>query len=143
MDICLCLHIVGRATHVVNLIYMANILLVDDNQSLQSAYSSFLEHEGHSVTVASTVSDALAYLAANTPDLILLDMLMPKVNGLELLQQYDIQNVHKDVKVIVLSNLTELGIQEEAESLGARHYLNKSRTTPEELIATVNAVLAG
>jgi CheY-like chemotaxis protein len=75
---------------------MANLLLVDDNESLRQAYSSFLTAEGHAVATASTVAEALEYLAKNTPDLLLIDMLMPKVNGIQLLQQYDIVNTHRN-----------------------------------------------
>lgn len=121
---------------------MASILLVDDNQTLRTAYSTFLEHSGHQVTVMSTVGEALTYLATNTPDVILLDMLLPKVNGLELLQQYDIRTAHPNVKVIVFSNLAESQIKQEAEDLGVHLYLNKAHMTPEDLTNAVQSVLA-
>ncbi len=121
---------------------MANILIVDDNQSLQQSYTSFLEHEGHQITAVSSVAEALTYLATSTPNLILLDMLLPKVNGLELLQQYDILNTHKDVKVIAFSNLSELRIEQEARTLGVNLYMNKSRVTPVELLNAIQKILA-
>jgi CheY-like chemotaxis protein len=120
---------------------MANILIVEDNESLRLAYSSFLEQEGHVIATASRVKEALEYLATHTPDLILLDMLMPEMNGLELLQQYDLLETHKGVKVIGFSNLTEARIEQEARSLGVNLYLTKSLTTPRELIDTVNGLL--
>ena len=121
---------------------MANILIVEDNESLRLAYSSFLEQEGHSVAVTPSVDEALAYLATNTPDLILLDMLLPKKNGLNLLQEYDILTAHPTVKVIAFSNYNEKLIQEEAERLGVKLYLTKSLTTPKDLVETVKNVLA-
>lgn len=120
---------------------MANILIVDDNKSLQQQYAVFLQHEGHQITTASSVDEALQYLAANTPDLILLDMLLPKVNGLELLQKYDVLNTHKNVKVIAFSNFSESEIQDEAQSLGVSLYLNKLQVTPEDLISSIQSVL--
>lgn len=121
---------------------MANILLVEDNESLRLAYTSFLEQEHHQVTATSSADAALAYLADHTPDIILLDMLLPKKNGLSLLQEYDVKKDHPDVKVIAFSNYTESQIQEEAIRLGVRLYLTKSSTTPKELVRIINQVLA-
>lgn len=120
---------------------MAKILIVEDNESLRLAYSSFLEQEGHTVTTASRVKEALDYLEKNTPDLILLDMLMPEVNGLELLQKYDIVNTHKGVKVVAFSNLTEPRIEQEALALGVNLYMTKALTTPKELTEKISSLL--
>ena len=121
---------------------MANILIVEDNESLRLAYSSFLSQEGHAITVAQNVPEALTYLETHKPDLILLDMLMPKMNGLELLQKYDVKNEHKDVKVLAFSNLTELRIEQQALSLGVSLYLTKSLTTPADLVEKIRGLLA-
>jgi CheY-like chemotaxis protein len=121
---------------------MANILLVDDNESLRAAYSSFLTQEGHTVATASSVAEALEYLVTNTPDLLLVDMLLPKVNGVELLQQYDILNTHKTVKAIAFSNLTEPMIEQRARDLGVSLYMTKAVATPQELADAITGVLA-
>jgi CheY-like chemotaxis protein len=120
---------------------MANILIVEDNESLQLAYSSFLKEEGHKVTTASRVKEALKYLSKNTPDLILLDMLMPEKPGLDLLKEYDVLHKHPTVKVIAFSNLTEPRIQEEALALGVSSHITKSLTTPKELVDQIDAAL--
>lgn len=120
---------------------MAYILIVEDNESLRLAYSSVLEQEGHQITAVASVDEGLAYLSANTPDLILLDMLLPKRNGLDLLREYDIVNSHPTVKVIAFSNYTEKQIQEEAERLGTSVYLTKSLTTPKDLVEKINDLL--
>lgn len=121
---------------------MALILLVDDNESLRKAYSSFLTSEGHTVALASSVDEALTYLGANTPDLLLIDMLMPKQNGVELLTQYDIVNTHKTVKAIAFSNLTEPMIEQRALQLGVSLYMAKSLATPQELAEAITGVLS-
>lgn len=121
---------------------MANILLVDDDESLRKAYSGFLTQEGHVVATASSVPEALEYLAANTPDLLLIDMLMPKMNGVELLSRYDIINTHKNVKAIAFSNLTEPMIEQRARELGVSLYITKSLATPQELSEAVAGVLS-
>jgi DNA-binding NarL/FixJ family response regulator len=122
---------------------MANILIIDDNLSLRTSYSGFLQQLGHQAAAVSSVDEAVAYLATNTPNVILLDMLLPRKNGLDFLQQYDILNAHKDVRVIAFSNLDETRIQDEAIALGVRLYLKKSLVTPTELEAAINEVLAG
>ena len=121
---------------------MANILIVEDNASLSSAYSSFLTQENHIVEVINNVDDALAYLATTTPDLILLDMLLPKKNGLNLLTEYDIVTKHPTVKVIAMSNYTEERIKIEAEKLGVKIYLTKAQLVPTELVNIINGVLS-
>jgi CheY-like chemotaxis protein len=121
---------------------MATILLIDDNESLRTAYSSFLTQEGYQVATASSVPEALEYLATNTPDLLLIDMLMPKMNGVELLQQYDIVNAHKGVKAIAFSNLNEPMIEQRARDLGVSLYMTKVAATPSELSQAIAGVLA-
>ena len=121
---------------------MANILIVEDNESLRLAYSSFLQQEGHQVTTAATVDEGLVWLANNTPEIILLDMLLPKKNGLDLLKEYDVINAHPGVKVIAFSNYSERQIQDEAERLGVKQYLTKALTTPKDLVDIINQILA-
>jgi CheY-like chemotaxis protein len=121
---------------------MAHILIVEDNESLRLAYSSFLEQEQHQVIATANVDDALAYLATSTPDAILLDMLLPKKNGLNLLREYDVVHTHPDVKVIALSNYTEQQIKDEAEVLGVKAYLTKSLTTPKDLVDAISSLLS-
>lgn len=113
-----------------------------DNESLRLAYSNFLTQEGHTVTTVARVEDALDYLATNTPNVLLLDMLLPKMNDMELLQQYDVVDARKDVKVIAFSNLTEPQIEQEAKDLDVKLYITKSLTIPKELVDTIQAVLA-
>jgi len=120
---------------------MAQVLIVEDNASLRLAYASFTEEAGHSVHACSGVEEAMEYLSANTPDVILLDMLMPRVNGLELLQRYDVRQEHTNVKVIAFSNLTEERIIQQATDFGASLYLTKSLTTPKNLLDAIDAVL--
>ena len=121
---------------------MANILIVEDNESLRLAYSSFLKQENHKVVTVATVDEALAYLAANTPDIILLDMLIPRKNGIELLKAYDVVQDHPNVKVIGFSNYSEIKIQEEAIRLGVGLYLTKATTTPKELVDIIHKQLS-
>jgi len=121
---------------------VANILIVEDNESLRLAYTSFLEQERHQVTACGSVDEALAWLATATPEVMLLDMLLPKKNGLNLLREYDVVQAHSEVKVIAFSNYSEKQIKDEAIRLGVKLYLTKSLTTPTELVATISRLLA-
>lgn len=121
---------------------MANILVVEDNASLRLAYVGMLQQAGHEVAESIGADEALEYLAKNTPDLLLVDMLMPRKTGLELLQAYDVKNKHPEVKVIAFSNLSETWIEQEARKLGANLFLTKSLTSPEELIQKIDGLLS-
>ncbi len=81
---------------------MARILIVEDDRDLNNAYSIILKNEGHEVIVAFDGQEALAKIKEFSPDLILLDLLMPIMGGLEFLQHYDLLKTHADVKVLIL-----------------------------------------
>jgi DNA-binding response OmpR family regulator len=66
---------------------MAEILVVDDDQSIATAFERFLRHEGHVCTVASNAEDAVRLVAERDPDLVVMDIRMPGVDGLQTLQQ--------------------------------------------------------
>ncbi len=120
---------------------MPRILIVEDYPSLRKIYQAALEHAGYDVAVAGDGAEALDEVAKNQPDLILLDLLMTKIGGLEFLRAYNLAE-HPGTKVIVFSNLAspELGL--EAKELGASRYLTKSKFTPKELVDIVKETLA-
>jgi two-component system NarL family response regulator len=120
---------------------MAKVLIVDDNAMLRAAYASFLEQLNHEVATAANVDEALVYTQTNTPDVILLDMLLPKRNGLEFLQEYDVVQAHPTVKVVAFSNFDERQIEDEAVHLGVKRYLKKSDVTPDKLEDILDSVL--
>lgn len=120
---------------------MANILVVEDYANIQKIYQTVLSQEGHHVTVASDGKEALELVAQQQPDLILLDLLMADIGGLEFLRAYDVAK-HPGTKVIVFSNLASPELAQEAAGLGADKYLTKSKFTPKELVGIVNELLA-
>jgi DNA-binding response OmpR family regulator len=120
---------------------MANILIVEDDQTINQAYKQILEKEHHTVAVAFNGEEALDIVDDFKPDIILLDMLMPKVNGLEFLQQYDVLNKHKDTVVVILSNLGMDNEIKEAMELGAYKYIIKAHMGPAELAMLVNHLI--
>lgn len=113
------------------------ILIVEDELMLNNAYSVVLEKEGYSVEVAFNGEEALEKVAAFKPDLILLDLRMPQMSGLDFLKNYK-----KDTaKIIVFSNMDVQKDIDEAYSLGADKYVLKAWASPKELVRLVHDTL--
>ncbi len=119
---------------------MTRILIVEDYPSLQTVYKTALEAEGYEVWLAKDGDEALAVAQAHEPDLILLDLLLPKQGGLEFLRAYDTEK-HSHVKVVVFSNMASPELFDEAKELGATQYLIKANYTPKEVVGAIQAAL--
>lgn len=119
---------------------MAKVLIVEDNETLNEAYKLILQKDGHEVSTAFNGEEGLAELGKSVPDLILLDMLMPKMDGLEFLRHFKADDFPKTT-IIILSNLNEDDQVEEARKLGAQRYILKANTSPRELAARVNHIV--
>lgn len=117
------------------------ILIVEDELALNEAYELILKKEGYDVKVAYDGQEALEIVKNMSPDLILLDLRMPRVGGIEFLSKYELSKKHPDVKVIVFSNLDTEKEIDEAYSLGAHKYMLKAWASPKELIKLVQATL--
>ena len=115
---------------------MANVLVVEDNKTLNQAYKLILQKEGHTVRVAYNGQEGLELIKLKEPDLILLDMLMPVMNGVEFLEHFK-PSEHPGTTVIILSNLNEDTEVQHALKLGAQKYILKASTSPQELIEHV------
>lgn len=120
---------------------MANILVVEDDRDLNNAYKIILESEGHKVETAYNGKEALKKLEDFTPDLILLDLLMPIMGGLEFLQHYDLVHQHPDVKVLIFTNMENSPEVTEAYELGAHRCIIKSWTAPQNLARVITDTL--
>ena len=118
------------------------ILIVEDEQLLNEAYQTILTKEGYDVQVAFDGLEALELTRNYEPDLILLDLRMPRMNGIEFLQSYHLLEEHKQVKVIIFSNLDAEKDVDEAYLLGANRYMLKAWASPKELAKLVAETLA-
>ncbi len=121
---------------------MARILVVEDYPSIQKIYQTALADEGHQVTVASDGQEALELVKTDLPDVILLDLLMANVGGLEFLKSFQAAK-HPQTKIIVFSNLSSPELAKEAMSLGATTYLTKSNFTPGQIADLIQDLLDG
>lgn len=119
---------------------MALILIVEDYPSLQKIYSLAATQAGHTVLLAKDGIEALKQATEQQPDLILLDLLMPGVNGIEFLKNYDLKK-HPNTKVIVFSNMHSLALEQQLTELGANLYLVKSQHTPKEVMVIIGDML--
>lgn len=115
---------------------MAKILIVEDDRDLNKAYCIILRHEGHEVVAAFDGKEALNKVNDFEPELVLLDLLMPIMGGLEFLQSWNISN-RKNVKVLIFTNMENSPEISEAYKLGASRCIIKSWTAPHNLARVV------
>ena len=118
---------------------MKKVLIVEDEQALSAAYKTILEKHGFKPAVAGNGQEALEAIEKERPDVILLDMKMPKMSGLEFLKA--LETVTHDMKVIVFSNMDTQTEIDEAFRLGAKRYIIKSWASPQDLVRVVNEAL--
>lgn len=113
------------------------ILLVEDEASLRELYQEILEEEGFSVEQASDGEQALRLMKKGGYDLILLDIVLPKLSGLEVLTALKTQKTKKPSgPVVVLTNLGKEAVDNEKD-LGIKDYLIKSDLTPDQFVEKV------
>lgn len=118
------------------------ILIVEDENALNQAYQIILGKAGYTVVSAYDGEDALQKAASQTPDLILLDLRMPHMDGLNFLRNYKVKELHPEVKVIVFSNYDIQQDIDEAYDQGADRYILKAWASPKELLKVVRDTLA-
>jgi two-component system response regulator VicR len=122
---------------------MARVLVVEDDRDLNKAYCIILRHEGHEVVPAFDGQEALDKIDDFEPELVLLDLLMPIMGGLEFLQQWEKPKRHPDVKILIFTNMENSPEVAEAYKLGAERCIIKSWTAPHNLARVVSDSLSG
>jgi CheY-like chemotaxis protein len=120
---------------------MAKILLVEDDKSLREIYSVRLIAEGYEIVSAGDGEEALAMAIKERPDLIVSDVMMPKISGFDMLDILRSTTETKDVKVIMMTALSSEDQRARGEALGADRYLVKSQVGIEDVVRTVHDVL--
>lgn len=120
---------------------MPKILVVEDDMALRKVYMTILSKEGFEVEAATDGEQALAMAQQSEPDLILLDMMMPKVNGIEFLKRYDLKGKHPNVKVIAFSATEKEEFIHDSAKLGASRYLTKFSFSPKAMVKIVKDTL--
>jgi DNA-binding response OmpR family regulator len=120
---------------------MAKILLVEDDINLRDIYSARFTAEGYQVITASDGEEALATAVRERPDLIILDVMMPKISGFDVLDILRSTPETKQTKVIMMTALSQETDRKRGESLGANKYLIKSQVTLEDVVNTAKEMM--
>lgn len=118
-----------------------HILIVDDDPTLIEMYRARLTAEGFAVELAHDGQQALARAMELVPDLILLDMRMPNVTGLEVLEILRTTKSTKSVPIIVLTALGDDQLRKDAMARGATDYMVKAETMPAQIVQKVRDLL--
>jgi DNA-binding response OmpR family regulator len=112
---------------------LVDVLLVEDDPSVLEMYRLKLELDGYRVNTALDGEDGLRKAGDLAPDIIFLDIRLPKMDGLEVLRKLRAQDKTRNIPVIILSNYDEEDLVARGLRLGAHEYLIKARTTPSSL----------
>lgn len=118
------------------------ILLVDDDVFLRDMYATKFDESGHTVTVVETAEKALEALEKGKFEVILLDMIMPGMSGVELLGEIHSRKLNKGLTCIVLSNQGGKEEIEAAMQAGAKGYIIKAELIPSEVVKEVTKLAA-
>lgn len=113
------------------------VLLVEDDPLILKMYQAKFQNEGYSVTIAEDGVHALKMVTESTPDIILLDIMMPQMSGIDFLKKIRATEDGKNIPVLVLTNLSEKEEEQEASALGVKEYLLKASLTPAEIAEKV------
>lgn len=119
------------------------ILIVEDDSLMMRLYSKVFDIEGYAVVTAVDGEEGLLQARKEIPTLILLDVMMPKMNGLQLLEKLKADLTTKKIPVIMLTNLTGEIDAETAIAKGAVKYIVKSDYEPKQVVNMVRELLAG
>lgn len=116
-------------------------MVVEDDQNLREIYSVRLTAEGYEIVSAGDGEEALAVAVKENPDLILSDVMMPKISGFDMLDILRSTPETKDVKVVMMTALSSEEQRKRGEALGANRYLVKSQVGIEDVVNTIHEVL--
>lgn len=120
---------------------MAKIVIAEDDQMLAEIYQTRLRLAGHDCHVAPDGLSALNLIHQNKPDLVLLDLMMPQLSGDEVLSRMRASDWGKDIKVIILTNISEAEAPDSLKTLNFERYIVKVNLEHNQLAEIVDATL--
>jgi DNA-binding response OmpR family regulator len=116
-------------------------MIIDNSKDITSIYADTLRCAGYSVECLTDEEMAINKICKQMPEVVLLDVLMPKINGLHLLDMIVKDPCNKKTKVIMLTNVSDSAIQQKAMKAGAKDYIVKSEVGISELLRRIDKVL--
>ncbi|MBU2566330.1 response regulator [Patescibacteria group bacterium] len=117
------------------------VLLVEDDAFLARIYATALEAQGFRLSLASNGEDGLKLVEREKPDIIILDILLPEMDGYEFLEKIKADQGSANIPVLVLSNLGQKEDVDKAMQLGASRYLIKAHALPQHVLRNINEIL--
>lgn len=117
------------------------VLIVEDDPFIVDIYASQLRGQGYLVDTANTGELALEKIKQNCPDVLLLDLILPGIDGWEVLKNLRQDPRTKELKVMVISNLNQKENADNISNLGVIKYLLKIQTSPEDIASAVKEVI--
>jgi CheY-like chemotaxis protein len=120
---------------------MAKILIIEDNEYLGRMYENLLSLESYNVAWVASGEEGLERAESFKPDLILLDVIMPKINGIQVLQKLKDNILTQNIQVIILTVIGEKEIIDKCMKLGASGYIIKSTVNLDQLLSEINSYI--
>ncbi|HMU92006.1 MAG TPA: response regulator [Anaerolineales bacterium] len=118
---------------------MSKILIIDDDMETTKLLESLVKMNGHSPTSINNSADAIETANSIIPDLILLDIMMPRINGIQLCKMFQSTQTLKHIPIIIVSALNDIGSKKDAFNAGAKDFITKP-FLPKELAQKINAL---
>lgn len=122
---------------------MVKVLITEDDPLMSRMYQKIFTFEGYEVIMAKDGEEGLEKAKTEKPTIILLDVMMPKMNGLQMLEKLKLDPESKSIPVIMLTNLAGEKDAETALSKGAVKYIVKSEYEPKQVVNMVKEILSG
>jgi DNA-binding response OmpR family regulator len=120
---------------------MAVILIVEDDPYVQRMYKRMFSRKNYELIIAANGESGITLAKEKKPDLVLLDIMLPGINGLEVLEKLKSDSETEKIPVLMLTNLGDEAIIEKSKSLGANFYMVKADFSPDEVMNEVDKYL--
>lgn len=121
---------------------MTKVLIIEDDTFISELYKVVFSKRGYEPIIAKDGEEGFLKVQELRPRIVLLDIMMPKMNGLEMLQKLKKETDLQGISIIVLTNLSESTIENQILEAGALKYLIKSRYTPDQIVDIVQETIA-
>ena len=125
----------------INIIFMKKILIIEDEEILLDLIQKRLTQEGYKIYIARNGEEGLEKIKEEKPDLILLDIVMPKMGGFEVMERINKDKEFKDIPIIIISNSGQPVELSRAKELGIKDWLIKTDFDPSEVVSKVKKQL--
>jgi len=121
---------------------MTKVVIIDNNKEVTSIYADTLRCAGYSVETLNDEEAAVKKICKEKPDLVLLDVLMPKINGLHILDMIQKDSCNTNTRVVMLTNVADSSIMQKSMKAGAKDYIVKSEVSISELLRRIDKALS-